>query len=168
MKDSINGPVSISEASNITGLPESTIRYYDREFSDYLSIPRGDNNQRLFEQEHLEDLEYIRYLIKRENMSINEVRERLAKEMSFQEQSNLDKESVKESIPNLVDEDLVEDSPDEGERQDELVERLETLKKALGKINQQLGEMMARQEKIQKLLDLNLQRYNKLVDHLES
>lgn len=162
--------VSISKASEIIGLPESTIRYYDREFSDYLSIPRGNNNQRLFKEKHLDDLEYIRYLIKRENMSVKEVRERLAREMSFQEKStSLEQETVQDSIPTLTDEDqLNKNESDTSRSLREILKRIDKLENKSKELHKRLGELLARQEKIQKLLDLNLQRYNKIIDVIES
>lgn len=147
--------LSIGQASERTDLPESTIRYYDREFSDYLSIPRGDNNERLFDDESLEDLEYIRYLIKRENLSIEEVKERLSKEVHYKEtkEGNGRDEHDSQKTPSTASTDG--DSPPD----DELLDAIRTLESRLETVEQN-------QQKILELLDLNLQRYNKLVEDL--
>lgn len=144
--------LSIGQASERTDLPESTIRYYDREFSDYLSIPRGDNNERLFDDESLEDLEYIRYLIKRENLSIEEVKERLSKEVHYKESKSRPEDNGQPDEQDIA-------SPESTDETDELVE-------AINKLEERLDTVEQNQQKILELLDLNLQRYNQLVEDM--
>lgn len=146
--------VRISEASKRTGLPESTIRYYDREFSQYLSIPRGENNERLFEQDHLRDLEYIRYLIKREGLSVKEVRERLREEQPFE--SSRDSEESPQTSPDRFREAPPESSGNQWERLNQKVDAIE----------QRLEQIEEKQESIRNLLDMNLKRYNEIIDAL--
>ena len=140
--------LSISQASERTGLPESTIRYYDQQFGGFLNIERGNNNQRLFTEKKLEDLEYIRYLIKREELSVEEVGRRLEREQKFASRKN--------------------DQPDPettgGEQKQSVAP--ERLEKMLEKIEHRLDNLEAQQEEIRQLLDMNLQRYNKLVEDL--
>jgi DNA-binding transcriptional MerR regulator len=150
---------SVGEASERTGLPESTIRYYDREFSDYLQIPRGNNNQRLFDDGHLQDLEYIRYLIKREELSIEEVRERLKREQDYRPDSDATEEvaSDAEASSTTRPESEASAGPSPG---------VKKLAEQLNRIEDRLDALEERQQTIKKLLDLNLQRYNQLVDDL--
>lgn len=147
---------TIGEASERTGLPESTIRFYDREFSDFLTIERGQQNQRIFREENLKDLEYIRFLIKRENLSVEEVGERLAREEEFKG----------EPLP-------AEESFDSRSNDTELTEKLHQLQEQLEQIQDELSDhytlidqIEQDQETILKLLDMNLQRYNEVVQHL--
>ncbi len=148
---------SVGEASERTGLPESTIRYYDREFTDYLQIPRGTNNQRLFDEDHIQDLEYIRYLIKREELSIEEVRERLDREQNYREKSEGNPSSDSDSNPTESSERDSSDKTDTSEGVRKLAEQL-------NRIETRLDQLEEHQQTIKELLDLNLQRYNKLVE----
>lgn len=160
MSEQQDAPFTIGEASERTGLPESTIRFYDREFSDYLSIGRGDNNQRQFSEANLEDLEYIRYLIKREDLSVEEVSERLEREQDFKNrQDNLEGEDESTSAPpDQVDE--LRDSVDN------LKQEISQLRSLLTDQGEAIDSVREDQEDILKLLDMNLQRYNKLVDEM--
>lgn len=153
--------LSIGEASQRIDLPESTIRYYDKEFSDYLSIPRGKNNQRLFDEENLQDLEYVRYLIKREELSIEEVRNRLHREKDYRDSSPSEDSDDPAARSARDDQDRQEASPDSpsAETLQEIVQRLDD-------IDARLDNLENRQDRIEELLDLNLQRYNKLVEDL--
>lgn len=151
-----NEEFTIGEASEKTGLPESTIRFYDREFSEYLSIKRGENNQRLFTDENLTDLEYVRFLIKRENLSIDQVGERLSREKDFKVRSK--------NTPS--------DQPEatEGEKQktedseiDLLRDHLNEIQEGMDRYDEKITQIQEDQETILKLLDMNLQRYNEIV-----
>lgn len=183
-----NDYLSIGEASEIINLPESTIRYYDNEFTDYLSIPRGENNQRLFDEEHLEDLEYIRYLIKREELSVEKVRERLDREKKYKDESGSsdrmtdekEKEasSVKQSgdTPRETEGDeqspkpdsVSSDRPDRSVSSDDndLLSSLQKLDKRIRQMEEKLDQIQETQNKLKDLLDLNLQRYNQLVEDM--
>lgn len=155
--------VPIGEASHRTGLPESTIRYYDREFSDYLSIPRGENNQRLFNRQNMEDLEYIRYLIKRENLSVEDVRRRLHKEASFEGKRPAGQQPRDASPPSTDADGESDESGEHSSPPDDWVDRVED---RLTRLEDRLDKLEEGQQKIRRLLDMNLQRYNQLVDDL--
>jgi DNA-binding transcriptional MerR regulator len=152
MTDSNNDRISIGEASEKTKLPESTIRYYDSEFSEFLNISRGPNNERLFTRENLKDLEYIRFLIKREDLSVEEVKDRLETEEQFEG-------SVEQKTPSVSGEKTVPESRALEEKIDELSSEMEQIK-------QQLQQMDGSQQQILELLDMNLRRYNKVVERL--
>lgn len=158
MSPSENEMFSVGEASEKTGLPESTIRYYDREFSDYLRIPRGSNNQRLFAEDHIQDLEYIRYLIKREELSIEEVRQRLDREQNYRDDEPTSEKEAG-STKSASDEQSSETSSDSSVGVQKLAEQL-------NRIESRLDELEERQQTMKELLDLNLQRYNKIVEDL--
>jgi len=140
---------SIGEASEQTDLPESTIRFYHREFSDYLSIDRGDNNQRLFTDDNLKDLEYIRFLIKREDFR-------------SKDQDRQTNESEKESTDSNGSES-VENLRDKIEQ---LQEDMNEFREMIDQQRNEMQQIREDQENILKLLDMNLQRYNELVDNL--
>jgi DNA-binding transcriptional MerR regulator len=153
----------ISEASERTGLPDSTIRFYDREFSDFLSIERGSNNERKFDEEDLRDLEYIRYLIKREDMSVEEVADRLRREQSFKQR----KESAEDSEAPDEQSQVGEEALDQfRETLQGLREEIQQLESAIRNQDERIETIAEDQENILKLLDMNLQRYNELVEEL--
>lgn len=147
----------ISEASDRINLPESTIRYYDREFGEFLDIQRGENNQRLFDQENLEDLTYIRYLIKRENLSVEDVKKRLKNEQSFA--SAPDASPPEGPSAGALEEEL------DGLRES-LSSKLERVQKRMETLLDRLERLEERQEKIHELLDMNIKRYNQIVEEL--
>ncbi len=149
---------TIGEASEKVGLPESTIRYYDRQFSDYLSLARGKNNQRLFTEENLKDLEYIRYLLKRENFTVQEVKEKLAAGEEIKQEKEEKRQEQNQNMSSVETGDL--------EVLEEIVKKIENLDSRLKKIEEQLNSMEENQGSLQKLLDMNLERYNRLVDEL--
>lgn len=157
--------LSIGEASQRIDLPESTIRYYDKEFGNYLSIPRGKNNQRLFEEDHLQDLEYIRYLIKREELSVEEVRSRLNREADYRDSGSSPEEPGNSSPDDSGEETATEPSPS-SVTDSEVTEKLKTLLDRLDGIDARLDELEERQANVEELLDMNLRRYNKLVEDL--
>ena len=64
---------SIKEVSEMTGLPASTLRYYDK--AGLLpSLKRGENNIRIFDDEDCRSLKLIECL-KRAGLSIKDIRE---------------------------------------------------------------------------------------------
>lgn len=150
-------PLRISEASERINLPESTIRYYDREFGEFLDIERGTNNQRLFSQENLEDLTYIRYLIKREDLSVDDVKKRLRNEQSFG--------SAAAANPAEGFTQAQLESELEGLR-DSLSSQLDRVQQRVKTLLDRLDRVEERQEKIHELLDMNIKRYNQIVEEL--
>jgi DNA-binding transcriptional MerR regulator len=69
--------LSIKEVAQQTGLPASTIRYYDQQFSDYLGVERGPGRRRLFSPEAVERLQNVQRLLKDEGLSLRQVRQAL-------------------------------------------------------------------------------------------
>lgn len=148
---------SIGEASERTGLPESTIRFYDREFEEYLGIQRNENNQRTFTDENLKDLEYIRYLIKREDMSVDEVAERLERERELK---------TRHKQVSNTGENSGEESTELTETVEQLRAEIRELRTVIHEQHESIEHLEKEQNNIAELLDMNLQRYNELVEHL--
>lgn len=74
---------SISEVAQETSIPESTLRYYDSEFSDFLDIKRDSANRRMFDDAGIRQILYIRRLLKKDGLSVKQVRDRLAVEKNL-------------------------------------------------------------------------------------
>ena len=72
------GLVTIKEAARRTGLPASTIRFYDQQFEEFLAVRRGAGRRRLFTPEAVERLLEIQRLLKDEGLSLRQTRQALA------------------------------------------------------------------------------------------
>ena len=131
------GLKSISEVAQETSIPESTLRYYDSEFSDFLDIKRDAANRRLFDEKDIRQIMYIRRLLKKDGMSVKQVKDRLAveKDLTSTGVRPLDETSLNQFSERLRQIER---------QQDLLVKAVETSLKEV--------------RHIQRLLDLNLTR----------
>ena len=66
----------IKEVSDLTGLPQSTIRYWEKEFPE-LAPERSRYNQRYFTPKDIETVRIIQYLVKDKGMKIEAAKENL-------------------------------------------------------------------------------------------
>ena len=71
--------MGVKEVAQITGLPPSTIRYYDQQFSEYLGVQRGSGRRRLFDQPSLERLLAVHRMLKQDGLSLRQARQALSK-----------------------------------------------------------------------------------------
>jgi DNA-binding transcriptional MerR regulator len=62
--------LSIGDVSRITGLPAHTIRYWEKEFAEFLAPNRTPGMQRRYGERDIEIIEEIRHLLKVEGFSI--------------------------------------------------------------------------------------------------
>ena len=69
--------LSIAQVVEITGLPASTIRYYDQQFGEFLGIRRGAGRRRDFSRQSVELLLKVRSWLNDEGLSLRQVRARL-------------------------------------------------------------------------------------------
>ena len=80
--ESVNKPIfSISQVNALTGIPKSTIRFWEKQFSDYLQPYRTDGNQRRYDKGDVEYLNKINHLVKVEGLTLEGARKRLELEM---------------------------------------------------------------------------------------
>jgi DNA-binding transcriptional MerR regulator len=68
----------IKEVAQKTGLPASTIRYYDQQFSDYLDVKRGAGRRRMFSPQAVDRLMMVQKMLKEEGLSLRQVRQALS------------------------------------------------------------------------------------------
>lgn len=68
----------IKEVAQKTGLPASTIRYYDQQFSDYLDVKRGAGRRRMFSPQAVDRLMMVQRMLKEEGLSLRQVRQALS------------------------------------------------------------------------------------------
>lgn len=70
--------LTIQEVARRTGLPPSTIRYYDQQFEEFLGIGRGNGRRRLFSPEAVERLLRVQGLLKDQGLSLRQARQALS------------------------------------------------------------------------------------------
>jgi DNA-binding transcriptional MerR regulator len=75
-----NKLLTIKEVAASTGLPPSTIRYYDQQFAEFLGIKRGAGRRRMFETEAVERLVAVHGLLKDRGLSLRQARQALGGE----------------------------------------------------------------------------------------
>ena len=69
--------LSIDNIHNLTGIPKSKIRFWEKNFSEYLKPNRTEGGQRRFSSADLEKIVRIDYLLKEEKYTIEGARQRL-------------------------------------------------------------------------------------------
>lgn len=78
--------LSIKEASRLTGVPAYTLRFWEKEFQEFLEPPRTEGGQRRYDKASLEMVEHIKHLVDEEKYSIAGARGVLAMEHQESEQ----------------------------------------------------------------------------------
>ena len=58
--------LNIDQVSKITGVKKTTLRYWEKEFSDYLQPQRTDTNRRQYSLDDVHKIEHLRHLIEEE------------------------------------------------------------------------------------------------------
>lgn len=71
---------SISQVNALTGIPKSTIRFWENQFEDYLNPYRTMGNQRRYADSEVEFLKRINHLIKVEGLTLEGAKKRLEAE----------------------------------------------------------------------------------------
>lgn len=69
--------LSIDNIHNLTGIPKSKIRFWEKNFSDYLKPNRTDGGQRRYTPTDLEKIVRINYLLNQEKYTVEGARQRL-------------------------------------------------------------------------------------------
>ena len=62
---------SIGQVHAITGIPKPTIRFWEKEFDEYLRPARTSGNQRRYDQEMIARLEKVNFLVKVQGYTID-------------------------------------------------------------------------------------------------
>ena len=69
--------LSIDNIHNLTGIPKSKIRFWEKSFSEYLKPNRTEGGQRRYSSNDLEKLVRISHLLNQEKYTIEGARQRL-------------------------------------------------------------------------------------------
>ena len=92
--------VSIRDAARIIGVPPHTIRYWEKEFSEFLVPPRTTGKQRRYGDEHLDRLRTIFHMLKEEGYSIAGARRALIKQ---NQDSNIKGKGLESLSPEMAE-----------------------------------------------------------------
>ena len=119
--------LSISQVADDTGLPISTIRFYEKEFDSYLRIQKTTGGHRRYRDKDVEKLKYIKSLVQDQGKSLQEVRDLLV--------SDEDPAVLRHDLNLLLDvfETLVAENHKVTRAVDDLGRRLSSLEEALTK-----------------------------------
>ncbi|KIX12091.1 MerR family transcriptional regulator [Dethiosulfatarculus sandiegensis] len=96
--------LGIKQVSLNTGLPASTIRYYDQQFEEFLELKRGSGRRRLFTEEAVERLLVVHRLLKEDGLSLRQARKEVL-EGGFkgpsQKESSREIEDLRQEVDDL-------------------------------------------------------------------
>jgi DNA-binding transcriptional MerR regulator len=75
----INSPklYSISQVHALTGVPKPTLRFWEKEFKEYIEPERTSGNQRRYNEKTIENIQKINYLVKVEGYTLDGARKKL-------------------------------------------------------------------------------------------
>lgn len=74
--------LTLSEVVSLTGVRKSTLRHWEREFSDFLKSVRTKGNQRRFTLESVRRIEKIKELVEEQGLTLRGVRLKLERVVS--------------------------------------------------------------------------------------
>jgi DNA-binding transcriptional MerR regulator len=83
---------SIAQVNAITGVAKPTIRFWEREFSDFLKPLRTQGNQRRYARTDIEVIERINHLVRIEGFTLEGARKRMETEQFEENRSILPEE----------------------------------------------------------------------------
>lgn len=83
---------SIAQVNAITGVAKPTIRFWEREFSDFLKPLRTEGNQRRYARTDIEVIERINHLVRIEGFTLEGARKRMETEQSEKNRAILPEE----------------------------------------------------------------------------
>ncbi len=73
---------SISQVNAITGVPKSTIRFWEKEFQEFLAPLRTDGNQRRYDERTVDIIKKIDHLVNTDGFTLDGARRQLNGQMS--------------------------------------------------------------------------------------
>ena len=99
---------SISQVNAITGVPKSTIRFWEKEFRDYLNPLRTEGNQRRYDMQTVETLKKIHHLVNEEGYTLEGARRKLNSEYGRQTQSPAEAETRLDELAETMSDFLLQ------------------------------------------------------------
>ena len=68
---------SISQVHALTGVPKPTLRFWEKEFKEYLEPARTTGNQRRYDERTIDNVKTINHLVKVEGYTLEGARKKL-------------------------------------------------------------------------------------------
>ena len=68
---------SISQVNALTGVPKPTLRFWEKEFKDFLEPLRTPGNQRRYDERSVDTIQRINHLVKVEGFTIEGAKKKL-------------------------------------------------------------------------------------------
>ena len=68
---------SISQVNALTGVPKPTLRFWEKEFQDYLEPLRTSGKQRRYDEKNVDTIQRINHLVKVEGFTIEGAKKKL-------------------------------------------------------------------------------------------
>ena len=87
-----NTMYSIAQVNDITGVAKPTIRFWEKEFNDFLRPLRTEGNQRRYSKTDIEVIERINHLVREEGFTLEGARKRMETEQLEENKSLLPEE----------------------------------------------------------------------------
>ncbi|HHE46308.1 MAG TPA: MerR family transcriptional regulator [Bacteroidetes bacterium] len=95
---------SISQVNALTGVPKSTIRFWEKEFNQFLSPLRTAGNQRRYDSKAVEIIARINQLVNTEGYTLEGARRKMSDlEKSFEKSQNNTKGQLNELAETMSD-----------------------------------------------------------------
>jgi DNA-binding transcriptional MerR regulator len=73
---------SIAQVNALTGVAKPTIRFWEKEFKDFLNPIRTEGNQRRYDRANIDMIERINHLVRVEGYTLEGARKKLDSEIS--------------------------------------------------------------------------------------
>ena len=73
----LNHLYSIGQVNALTGVPNPTLRFWEKEFKDYLEPVRTSGNQRCYDEQSVETIRRINHLVKVEGYTLEGAKKKL-------------------------------------------------------------------------------------------
>ena len=68
---------SISQVNALTGVPKPTLRFWEKEFKEFLEPQRTSGNQRRFNSDDVEKVKQLNHLVKVEGLTLEGAKRKL-------------------------------------------------------------------------------------------
>lgn len=91
---------SISQVNALTGVPKTTIRFWEKEFNDFLQPMRTSGNQRRYGPGDVETIAKISHLVNNDGYTLDGVRRKMQNESELEQ---LPKDKPERKIENLAE-----------------------------------------------------------------
>lgn len=98
---------SIAQVNAITGVAKPTIRFWEKEFRDYLNPIRTEGNQRRYTRSDIEVIEHINHLVRNEGYTLEGARRKLESESGIETTASLPNEAQLEKLADTMSDYLL-------------------------------------------------------------